>query len=73
MLGYDADQDWEVYEMLWNELTLDPHIPAAYLYDNYKHIYPFMTIHDVESVLEDFKNYNDEKETDKTAEDNILS
>lgn len=73
MLGYDADQDWEVYEMLWNELTLDPHIPAEYLYDNYKHIYPFMTLHDVESVLEDFKNYNDEKETDKTAEDNILS
>lgn len=73
MLGYDADQDWVVYEMLWNELTLDPHIPAEYLYDNYKHIYPFMTFHDVESVLEDFKNYNDEKETDKTAEDNILS
>lgn len=64
MMGYDADHDWELYEMLWNELTLDPHITAELLYDSYKHIYPFMTLHDAESVLEDFKNYNDEKEND---------
>lgn len=67
-MGYDADQDWELYEMLWNELSLDPHIPAEYLYDNYKHIFPHISLHDVEAVLEDFKAYNDEKESN-TPED----
>jgi len=70
-MGYDADMEWELYEMLWNELTLDPHIPAAILYDSYKHVFPNMTIHDVESVIDDFRNYNSEtngKENKDTEE-----
>ncbi len=66
-LGYD-EYEWELYEMLWNELTLDPHIPACILYDSYKLIFPHMTLGDVESVVEDFKNYNNEK-SDKKEND----
>ncbi len=68
-IGYD-DQEWEIYEMLWNELTLDPNIPSCILYDGYKHIYPNMTIQDVESVIEDFKKYSEENL--ETEDDSIF-
>ncbi len=69
--GADQEWEWEWYEIMWNELTLDPDISASILYDNYKHIFHFLTLHDVESVIEDFKSYSDEKNKENPETEDI--
>lgn len=51
--GYYLDEV-EAYEMLWNEFSLDPHIPTDLLYDNYKHLFPGISKNYIEEIRADY-------------------